>query len=187
MESKGAELFSMDDLVVSVGSTPSLFHHVNNCGLRNVEIHPGNYTLYDRQQLWTGACPDESHIAGRVIARVVGHYPDRNTILLDAGATALSKDTTEQGGCCAIHGFPELECYSMSQEVTLVRPVDKTQAMPFEELPLGHLVNLLPNHSCLAAACFDKFHVIDDASCLFSPDELVVEEWSPARGFAVDA
>ena len=174
--------FVTKDLIVSVGSTPSLMHHrpkIENL----VEIHPGNYTLYDRQQLWTGACADETAVAGRVVAKVIGHYEDRNTLLLDAGALALTKDLSPQGGMCQITGFPELEAVSMSQEVTKVRPSDPDLECPYEKLPIGSTVSLLPNHSCLSAACFDKYFIIDDVSCSFSPEEPVRDVWIPFKYF----
>ena len=176
--------FSLENLVVSVGSTPSARHHTSDASLpsKRVEIHPGNYTFFDRQQLWTGACV-ESDLAGRVLARVIGHYEDRNTIMLDAGATALTKDTSPQGGVCEIGGHPELDCYKMSQEVILVRPKDPGATFPYKDFPLGYIVNLLPNHSCLAAACFEKYYIIDDPSSNFSPDQIVVDEWIPAKFF----
>lgn len=176
----------LNRLTVSIGSTPSARHHTNTVSLPNsVEIHPGNYALFDRQQLWTGACT-EPDLAGRVISRVIGHYEDRNTVMLDAGATALTKDATPQGGVCAIGGHAEVfDCYKMSQEMVLVRPKDPNTTFPFQNFALGSIVNLLPNHSCLAAACFDKYHVIDDPSCAFSPDEEIVDEWIPAKYFDI--
>jgi len=176
--------FSTKDLIVSVGSTPSLPHHSNRHQMDNLEIHPGNYTLYDRQQLWVGACTDNANVAGRVVAKVIGHYQDRNTILLDAGALALSKDTSPQGGKCEITGFPELECFSMSQEVTQVRPKNRDAACPYSKLPIGSTVSLLPNHSCLSAACFAEYYVIDDRTCSFAPEEPVVDVWTPAKYFS---
>ena len=172
-----------NNLAVSVGSTPSLFHHANHLDLPNVEIHPGNYTLYDRQQMWSGGCTRDE-VAGRVISRVIGHYEDRNTILLDAGATALTKEQAPQGGMGEIGGAPQLECRRMSQEVTIVS--DPTGAVfPFASFPLGSIVNLIPNHSCLAAACFEKYYIIDDPTCAFSEDQDIVDEWVPSKYFHV--
>ena len=108
---------------VSVGSTPScsqfkgLFTNVF-ISLENVpgvnEIHPGNFVLFDRQQLALGrlviinshmvlshllsSCK-EADIAVGVLASVIAVYPSRNEIALDAGATALSKDP------CSLVGF----------------------------------------------------------------------------------
>lgn len=174
------------DLIVSVGSTPSLSSHTNRHKLSHFEIHPGNYTLYDRQQIWTGACSDTANIAGRIVTKVIGQYEDRNTILLDAGALALSKDTTPQGGMGEITGFPNLDCFSLSQEVTQVRPKDPDEDIcPYDDLPLGSTLTLLPNHSCLAAACFSQYYIIDDPECRFSPDQDIVEVWTPAKFFSV--
>ena len=169
-------------LVVSVGSTPSLYQLNSDCNIPNLEIHPGNYTLFDRQQLWANVCT-EADVAGRVLARVIGHYPDRNGIMLDAGATALTKETTPQGGYGSICGFPDLECFKMSQEVMLARPRNGSNfcRLPYEKLPLGSVLSILPNHSCLAAAYFDKYHVIDDTTNSFSSKEEVVETWIPAK------
>lgn len=174
-------------LIVSIGSTPSARHHQGTLDLPStttLEIHPGNYTFFDRQQLWTGACSTEADVAGRVISRVIGHYPDRNTLMLDAGATALTKDNSPQGGVCAIGGHEDdLECFKMSQEVTLVRPKDANATLDYDKFPLGTMVNLLPNHSCLAAACFERYYVIDDPASSFSPEEEIVDEWIPAKYF----
>lgn len=207
------------NLIVSAGSTPSLFHHSNVArggdgdgggavGVK-LELHPGNYTLFDRQQLHIGSCPSEHDIAGTVLASVIGHYPDRNTILLDAGALALSKDGTPQGGACAIAGRDDLECVASSQEVTIVRLRQRfsegegedndangsynagvQERFPFDEFPLGSRVRLLPNHSCLAAACFDRYHIVDEdeeealvASGRVLDDVEVVDQWVPARGW----
>jgi D-serine ammonia-lyase len=175
-----------ENVTISVGSTPSARHHRSlqpSINGANVEIHPGNYTLYDRQQLWSGSCSDEKSLAGRVISRVIGHYEDRGAIMLDAGALALTKDTTPQGGVCAIAGQPDLVCYRMSQEVIMVKTNDPGTTFPFDRFPLGTIVSLLPNHSCLAAACFERYYVIDDQSSSFSPNQEIVDEWIPAKYF----
>lgn len=180
---------SSNDLIVSVGSTPSMSHHYRIPRLINhnkMEIHPGNYTLYDRQQLWTGACPSKESVAGRVLCKVLSHYPDRGTILLDAGALALTKESTPQGGMCEITGHPQLECHRTSQEVTLVRTKDGS-TFPFVDFPIGSVVSLLPNHSCLAAACFDRYYIIHDTTCAFDPEQEVVDEWVPAKYFTTTA
>jgi len=184
----------IDNFCISVGSTPSLFHHIGKdrsagleqlVGDHGLEIHPGNYTLFDRQQLWTGAAEDESCVAGRIASRVIGHYEDRRTIMLDAGATALTKDSSPQGSMCAVTGRPDLECYKMSQEVTLMRPKDPSASVEalFEDFPLGSTVTLLPNHSCLSAACFDRYYIIDDKECAFAGDQEIIDEWVPVKGW----
>lgn len=180
-------MINTESLDVSVGSTPSMFYHKKlPQGLepKKLEIHPGNYVFFDRQQLYTGACADESWVAAFILARVIGHYDDfdRNAIMLDAGATALTKESTPQGGMCAVLGRPELECYRMSQEVTMVRCRDGTP-FPFEDFPLGSTVLLIPNHSCLAAACFGVYYVVDEEGGMVSKDSKIVDKWEPVRGW----
>ena len=210
-----SEVFS--DLTISIGSTPSLFHHWNPTTKRSIstmesdeqsasssqvwwseflerypsvalEIHPGNYTFYDRQQLYTRACQNEDSIAGRVLTRVIGHYNDDDrphTIMMDAGATALTKEATPQGGMAAIAGDvgSDVDVYKMSQEVSMARRKQDGDNALLDDLPLGSLVTLFPNHSCLAAACFDKYYIIDDPTCQFLPDTPIVEEWEPVKGW----
>ena len=99
--------FDTTTLDVSVGSTPSMQSHETLEIPNRVEVHAGNYVFYDRQQLYTGACENEGSIAGFVLTRVIGHYSDsdRNAILVDAGATALTKDGAPQGDVCSVLGL----------------------------------------------------------------------------------
>ena len=184
LEERMIDTASLD---ISVGSTPSLFHHrkLSTGATNNLELHPGNYVFYDRQQLHTGACASESSIAAFVLARVVGRYDDarRNAVMVDAGATALTKEAAPQGGACAVLGRPELECYRASQEVTMIRRRDGA-AFPVGDFPLGATVLLLPNHSCLTAACFDTYHVVDSGDAPLSTDSEIVDTWKPVRGWA---
>ncbi|KAL9190805.1 hypothetical protein ACHAXT_000511 [Thalassiosira profunda] len=124
--------FDTATLDVSVGSTPSMLSHETLEIPNRVEVHAGNYVFYDRQQLYTGACDNEGSIAGLVLTRVIGHYSDsdRNAIMVDAGATALTKDGAPQGDVCSVLGRPELECYRMSQEVTMIRCRDGSTFPP---------------------------------------------------------
>ena len=204
-------------LTISVGSTASLFHHRHPTDAATdwwteflaryptiiIEIHPGNYTFYDRQQLYTKACNSENSIACSVLTRVIGHYDDEarpQTILLDAGATALTKETTPQGGMAALRGpfGRNVKVYKMSQEVSMARrntsnivtaattTTTTKSSNLLNDFPLGSLLMLLPNHSCLAAACFDKYYVVDDdpstSECHLC-DLPIVEEWVPAKGW----
>jgi D-serine deaminase-like pyridoxal phosphate-dependent protein len=162
-----------------------MFLHDNALQIPNIELHPGNYVFYDRQQLWTGACSSEESIAAFVLARVIGHYNDehRNAIMVDAGATALTKETAPQGGMCSVLGRPDLECYRMSQEITMIRSKNENgvKPFPFPEFPLGSTLLLIPNHSCLAAACFEEYHVVDGKANPVSIRSEVLETWKPVK------
>ncbi|KAI8904494.1 hypothetical protein DFJ77DRAFT_480410 [Powellomyces hirtus] len=62
-----------------------------------LEVHLGNYIFLDVQQT-TGMPWPLSRCAATVLTRVLSHYPHRNEVLIDAGATALSKDTAGPRG-----------------------------------------------------------------------------------------
>ena len=64
-----------------VGSTPSCSHRTEKFSCVT-ELHPGNYVLYDNQQLLLGSCT-EADIAGKVLTRVIGdHRPTLWTELI---------------------------------------------------------------------------------------------------------
>ena len=63
-----------------VGSTPSCSHKTERFS-SVTELHPGNYVLYDNQQLLLGSCT-QADIAGKVMTRVIGRRLPVVTILL---------------------------------------------------------------------------------------------------------
>lgn len=156
--------------LVSVGSTPTCSICESFPGLVN-EIHPGNYVFYDLQMLKVGACSVQD-IALTVLSRVIGIYPERNQILIDAGSLALSKDSHPDGGFGILKRWPFLKVMRASQEVSIVEPVENF-TLPLSDLKLGDLVEILPNHSCLTAACFPQYHVDVDSNKL--------EVWTPTK------
>ncbi len=160
--------------VISTGSTPTTLNQ-SEAGV-TTEIRPGNYSLFDRFQADIGSCSRED-IAGSVLARIAGHYPYRNQMLIDAGALAFSKD---QGATHARNkitygeakDYPDLQVMHISQEHGLV---GSDQPIPFDQFPIGTQLKFIPNHSCLTAACFDTYFIEDDGS--------IVDEWKPAKGW----
>jgi len=70
----------------------------------------------DVQQHVAGSC-DLSDIAVKVATRVIGHYPHRNQLLVDAGWMAMSLDGHEKlpsGSYCVFQHHPDLR-FSLSQ------------------------------------------------------------------------
>jgi D-serine deaminase-like pyridoxal phosphate-dependent protein len=169
--------------VVSVGSTPSMCSMGSYAGLAALgvtEVHPGNYCLLDRQQQCSGALDERCGmgIACFVAARVLSHYPERNELLIHAGGTAMHKDSGGEG----VSFWGELDGFGgtlvvsrLSQEHGIVSSRDGSD-LPWKDLPIGSLVKVYPNHSCMTACMFDRFAVVDD-------DDRVVEVWHPARGW----
>ena len=72
-----------------IGSTPSCCSDSDMFSTMT-EMHPGNYVMYDGQQVDLGSCSLDQ-VAGKVITRVLGQYPRRNQMLVDCGFTGLTK------------------------------------------------------------------------------------------------
>ena len=159
---------------ISAGSTPTAVVGENWDGVN--ELRPGNYVFFDLFQVDIGTCTIEE-CAAAVLATVAGHYPDRNRMLIDAGALALSKDQgadhlRRAPSFGAVVGHPDLRVAGLSQEHGFI---ESTRPIDFSAFPVGCRVRIIPNHACLAAALFPRYHVIEE-------DE-VVDEWTPVRGW----
>jgi D-serine deaminase-like pyridoxal phosphate-dependent protein len=165
---------------VSIGSTPTLSVANDLAGV--TEVRPGNYIFFDATQVAIGACTLED-VAFSVLVRVIGRYPRRRELVVDGGALALSKDPGPvhvdpecgYGLVLDASGGPRhgLRVVSLSQEHGVVR---SARDLAPGELPIGSLLRIVPNHSCLAAALFDRYAVVR------GPDA-VIAEWRPVRGW----
>jgi D-serine deaminase-like pyridoxal phosphate-dependent protein len=109
---------------------------------------------------------------------VLAQYPARNEALINAGGTALHKDS---GGAGVKH-WGELRGTSVpvivsriSQEHGIVSTPDGSP-LPWDELAVGALVRIVPNHSCMTACMHEIHHVVDSKGS-------VVDAWRPARGW----
>jgi D-serine deaminase-like pyridoxal phosphate-dependent protein len=145
------------------------------------ELRPGNYALFDVFQARIGSC-STSDVALSVLSEVIGVYPERNAVLIDAGALALSKDpgathVAENSGFGVIcdldlRPIPGLALLGLSQEHGKVLIEEGFSG----ELPkVGDRVRILPNHSCLVTALHPSLHVVDSGA--------LVDEWRPVRGW----
>ena len=165
---------------VSVGSTPTCCAAEDLTGV--TEIRPGNYAFFDAFQAAVGSCAPEDALAFTVLATVIGHYPDRGRLLINAGALALSKDPgpVHVDPSCGFgvlftpdgRRIPRLRLRALSQEHGEVEGAARED---FERLPIGSCVRVVRNHSCLSAACFESYVVVSE--------EEIVDEWRPARGW----
>ncbi|MDH5748634.1 MAG: alanine racemase [Rhodospirillales bacterium] len=167
--------------IVSVGSTPTALHAKTLKGVS--ELRAGVYMFGDLFQAGIGSCRRED-IAVSVLASVTGHRPDSGTLLIDAGALALSKDRSteslkqdmgfglvvDENGRDAFDGLIVNRVY---QEHGLIEGADEAA---FAALPIGARVRILPNHSCLTAAMYDEYHVVDGGT-------EVTARWPRANGW----
>ncbi len=161
---------------VSIGSTPTMCHAKDLTGVD--EVRPGNYVFFDRAQQAIGSCQEED-IALSVLSSVIGLYPERKLILIDAGGLALSKDG---GSGAAEFGYgtivdplyqtplPFCKLVALSQEHGKIR---YTSDKP--PLSIGEQVRILPNHSCMTAACHPQLYAVRGSE--------VEASWAPARGW----
>jgi len=162
----------------SIGSTPTISVVDHLAGID--EVRPGNYIFYDVFQATLGTCRFED-CAISVLAAIVSRDRTRRQIVCDAGAIALSKDRgpVEFDSTCGYGRILDLEgndlgvrLDSLSQEHGLASVADETV---FERLKVGMRVRILVNHSCLAAAQHDFYHVLEN--------EIVVDRWGRYRGW----
>jgi D-serine deaminase-like pyridoxal phosphate-dependent protein len=165
---------------LSVGSTPTVLAATDLGGMS--EVRPGNYAFFDAFQVAIGSCR-LSEVAFSVLVTVIGHFPDRGELVIDGGALALSKDPgpVQVDPACGYGVILEpsgrrrlagLKVVSLSQEHGVVRAERRSD---LERVALGETLRIVPNHSCLSAALFDRYHVLSDGE--------VVDEWRPLRGW----
>jgi D-serine deaminase-like pyridoxal phosphate-dependent protein len=152
---------------VSAGSTPTAVYGASGEGL--TEIRAGVYMAGDLFQAGLGA-HGETDIAVSVLATVISHKPEHNQIVIDAGGLALSKDRATaalEGGDLGyglvvdIKGEPSygrLVVGGVHQEHGEIRG---DAPLPFEQLPIGAKVRVLPNHVCMTAAAYDRCLVVE--------------------------
>lgn len=121
------------------------------------EMHPGNFIFYDLTQMVIGSCGLDD-LAVRVMTRVIGRYPGRKQIVIDAGWTALSKHgPLENGSYSLFQGYPGLLLRTLNQEVGAVDIDTKQHSM--DEFPVGKRLFLYPYHACSTCAMHRRYYV----------------------------
>ncbi|KAG2378308.1 hypothetical protein C9374_008451 [Naegleria lovaniensis] len=165
---------------VAVGSTPTCAVGTREEWSNTLvnEIHPGNYVFYDYMQTRIGSC-DIKDCSAFVVASVIGHRPSMNQLTIDAGALALSKDIGCSNVSCASYGYIKedetLQITNLTQEIGIVT---SEKPINFEAFRIGTKLTIIPNHSCLSAALFDKYYVINN-----SKEAKLIDIWSNIRGW----
>ena len=169
--------------IVSVGSTPTALFAENLDGI--TEVRAGIYTFMDLYQEGLGCCALDD-IALSVLTSVIGHKMKQNWMLVDAGGLALSKDhgrapaADDRGYGLVMSGdgktvYDNLIVKGVNQEHGMIMTVDG-RPIDFSAFPIGARLRILPNHACMTAAAYDRYHVVDGG-------EDVVAEWSRTNGW----
>jgi D-serine deaminase-like pyridoxal phosphate-dependent protein len=119
-------------------------------------------------------------VAAYVLARVIGRYPARAELLIDAGSCALHKDSgglPPGGGWGELADHPGYVLVRMTQEAAVVARVDGGD-VEWDAFPLGGVVRVLPNHACMAAAAHAVYHAVRRAA---GGRREVVGTWTPVK------
>lgn len=168
---------------VSVGSTPTAMHLSNAEGI--TEVRAGVYMAGDLFQVALGSLRLEE-VAVSVLATVISHKPALNQIVIDAGALALSKDRSTAAGPGPDMGYglvldllgrrlaADLTIIDVHQEHGEIRPSSRS---PFERLPIGSKVRIVPNHVCMTAAMYEHYLVVDGS-------DAVEDIWERTNGWS---
>lgn len=169
--------------ILSLGSSPTALAGVDATGI--TELRAGVYMFWDAFQAGIGSCRLDD-CALTVLAEIIGRPADRpNEFLIDAGAFALSKDTSTAalppekmagyGFVCDLDGVlqPDLRVQKVWQEHGLVVSATPLRADQFR---IGDRIRIIPNHACPTAAAHDRYHVV-------SGTREVLAEWTRVNGW----
>jgi D-serine deaminase-like pyridoxal phosphate-dependent protein len=170
--------------IVSLGSSPTAVHARGLEGA--TEVRAGVYMFGDLFQMQLGTHGPDG-IALTVLASVIGRRPERNAVLLDAGALALSKDRSTEAAPrdygfglmldrAGRRSFGDAIVARVHQEHGEARG-GEGEPLPFARLPVGARVRVAPNHACLTAAAHDRYHVVDGGG------ERVLAVWERVNGW----
>lgn len=166
---------------ISIGSTPTALHGKRYDGI--TEVRCGVYMFGDLFQAEIGSC-GPGDIAVSVLSSVIGQRRSENRVLIDAGFLALSKDrstanTPHDVGFGRVAdiggglGLGDVTVVGVHQEHGMV---EGRTPLPFDRLPVGARVRVLPNHACITSAAYDRYHVVDGS------DE-VIAVWPRCNGW----
>jgi D-serine deaminase-like pyridoxal phosphate-dependent protein len=168
--------------LVTVGSSPTAITGNPLPGI--TEMRAGVYMFGDLFQAGIGTCRVDD-LALTVLTEVIGRPENRSTLLVDAGAFALSKDVAtsalpppQQAGfglVCDIDGrlLPGAKIERVWQEQGMVVA---PQPFSLENFPVGTRLRILPNHACPTAAAHSSYHVVNG-------QRTVLAEWPRINGW----
>ena len=168
---------------VSAGSTPTAMHLSSAAGV--TEIRAGVYMAGDLFQVAMGSLSLED-VAVTVLATVISHARRLNQIVVDAGGLALSKDRSTAASPGPDMGYglvldvfgrpiiPGLTIVDVHQEHGEIR---WGSSLPFERLPIGSKIRIVPNHICMTAAMYGHYLIVDGT-------DSIVDLWQRTNGWS---
>jgi D-serine deaminase-like pyridoxal phosphate-dependent protein len=167
---------------VSVGSTPTALSAGSLAGV--TELRAGVYVFFDLVIAGIGVCTRQE-LALSVLTSVIGHQPDKNWVLVDAGWMAMSRDRGTQGQshdwgygavCAADSGewLADLRFTQANQEHGILEALGDCDVRA--RFPVGTLLRVFPNHACATAAQFPSYVVQRDGI-------VQAERWERVHGW----
>lgn len=168
---------------VGAGSTPTAMNSASGQGL--TEMRAGVYMAGDLFQVALGSLALDQ-VAVTVLATVISHNPRVNQVVVDAGGLALSKDRSTAAGPGPDMGYglvldvlgrpiaPDLTIVGVHQEHGEIR---SKSPLPFDRLPIGSKVRIVPNHTCMTAAMYGNYLVVDGT-------DAIVDVWERTNGWS---
>ena len=142
----------IDCPVRSNGGSPDFFsaHLVPSA----TEHRAGTYVYNDRSMVRAGHCSN-ADLAMHVLATVVSR-PTPTRAVIDAGSKALTSDLLGFSDYGEIDGFEAARIVSLSEEHAVVDISACAKNFP----PIGSMVRIVPNHTCVVSNLFDRmvFH-----------------------------
>ncbi len=130
------------------------------------EIRPGNFVFYDLMQVSAGVCSLQE-VAVTLAAPVISVYPDRNRMILHAGAVHLSKEKledrpgydgygllTRMKGLIRGEPLPSLKLSALSQEHGIVTGPGSL----LSTISPGDILGVIPVHACLTANLMQRYY-----------------------------
>jgi D-serine deaminase-like pyridoxal phosphate-dependent protein len=158
---------SIDCELISIGSTPTMLSDYYDERIN--ELRAGVFVFFDLVQAGVGIC-ELQDIALSVLTSVISINEESNSIIIDAGWTALSRDAGNSnhkidygyGQVCNMLGevIEDLIVSNLQQEHGVLR-MSKNSNAKLPDLKPGDLLRILPNHACATAAAHNKYHVIN--------------------------
>lgn len=153
--------------IISVGSTPTALFTDDLSGI--TEVRAGVFAFFDLVMAGLDVC-QVADIAVSVLTTVIGHQPDKEWTIVDAGWMALSRDrgTSKQridqgyGIVCDVNGQPigDLIVAAANQEHGIICSRSGSSEGAAELLPIGTQLRILPNHACATSAQHAGYHVL---------------------------
>lgn len=168
---------------VSAGSTPTAMHLLDGEGM--TELRAGVYMAGDLFQVAVGSLALDQ-VAVTVLATVISHNQKLNQVVVDSGGLALSKDRSTAAGpgpdmryglVLDALGRPlasGLTVVDVHQEHGEIR---SSTRLPFERLPIGSKVRIMPNHVCMTAAMYGNYLIVDGT-------DAIVDVWERTNGWS---